>query len=159
MQRAAHAVAGLVEDGLQALASLRCAHHGAMVDRGPDTYATGVTRRPQPARTRTPITMAAMSATTLPDIVKALERRRRTAAETWNLGDEVVLIGAGVPVPVPGRGDRIYPFRAHSEYLYLTDRERPGGVLAFDPQTGWSDFVVPVSREETVWEGIDPDSV
>jgi hypothetical protein len=35
-----------------------------------------------------------------------------------------VLIGAGAPVPVPGRRDRTYPFRAHSEYLYLTDRER-----------------------------------
>ena len=47
--------------------------------------------------------------------------------------DTVVLIGAGTAVPVPGRGDRTYPFRAHSEYFYLTDRERPGGVLAFDP--------------------------
>lgn len=103
--------------------------------------------------------MAAMSATTVPDIVGALERRRRVAAEGWNLGEELVLIGAGAPVPVPGRGDRLYPFRAHSEYLYLTDRERPDGVLAFDPHAGWSDFVVPVSREETVWEGIDPAAV
>ena len=48
--------------------------------------------------------------------------------------------------PVPGRHDRMYPFRAHSEYLYLTDRERPGGVLAFDPGEGWVEFVSPVSR-------------
>ena len=34
-----------------------------------------------------------------------------------------------------------HPFRAHSEYLYLTDRERPGGVLAFDPGEGWVEFV------------------
>jgi Xaa-Pro aminopeptidase len=85
------------------------------------------------------------------EIDAQLDRRRRLAAERWDLGDGVVLVGAGVPVPVPGRADRMYPFRAHSEYLYLTDRERPGGVLAFDPHDGWADFVVPVSREERLW--------
>ena len=69
----------------------------------------------------------------------------------------MVLIGAGRQIPVPGRGDRAYPFRSHSEYLYLTDRERPGGVLAFDPQEGWVDFVVPVTREERLWEGAAAD--
>lgn len=80
-----------------------------------------------------------------------LERRRAALVEAWSLGEEVVLIGAGDPVPVPGRGDRTYPFRAHSEYFYLTDRERPGGVLAFDPGEGWIDFVTPVTREERLW--------
>ncbi len=63
------------------------------------------------------------------------------------------MIGAGEPVAVPGRGDRTYPFRAHSEYFYLTDRERPGGVLAYDSEEGWIDFVRPVTREELLWEG------
>jgi Xaa-Pro aminopeptidase len=87
---------------------------------------------------------------TLPD---QLARRRREAAAAWNLTDELVLIGAGEPIAVPGRGDPTYPFRSHSEYLYLTDRERPGGVLAFDPHDGWVDFVVPVSHAEMLWEG------
>ena len=78
-------------------------------------------------------------------------------AETWNLGDEVVVIGAGEPVPVPGRRDRTYPFRSHSEYLYLTDRERPGGVLAFDSTDGWFDFVTTVTRDERLWEGARSD--
>jgi Xaa-Pro aminopeptidase len=82
-----------------------------------------------------------------------LARRRAALVEAWDLSDEVVLIGAGSPVGMPGRGDRTYPFRAHLEYLYLTDRERPGGVLAFDPAEGWVDFVVPVTREERLWEG------
>jgi Xaa-Pro aminopeptidase len=86
-----------------------------------------------------------------------LERRRREAAEQWQLDDQVVLIGAGDRIPVPGRGDRTYPFRAHSEYLYLTDRERPCGVLAFDPHDGWVDFVVPVTRDERLWEGAAAD--
>jgi len=90
-------------------------------------------------------------------IAVQLERRRRAAAERWQLDDQVVLVGAGDRVGVPGRGDRTYPFRAHSEYLYLTDRERPGGVLAFDPQEGWIDFVVPVTRDERLWEGAAAD--
>ena len=44
----------------------------------------------------------------------------------------IVLISAGEQIGVPGRGDRTYPFHAHSEYYYLTDRNRPGGVLASD---------------------------
>jgi Xaa-Pro aminopeptidase len=86
-----------------------------------------------------------------------LEHRRRAAAEQWQLDDQVVLIGAGERIPVPGRGDRTYPFRAHSEYLYLTDCERPGGVLAFDPHEGWVDFVAPVTRDERLWEGAAAD--
>jgi Xaa-Pro aminopeptidase len=82
-----------------------------------------------------------------------LERRRRAVAEAWDLRDELVLVGAGTRIPVPGRADRTYPFRVHSEYLYLTDRERPGGVLAFDPLEGWVDFVAPVTRDERLWEG------
>src|SRR3712207_7529561 len=44
---------------------------------------------------------------------------RSLAAERWDIDEAIVLIGAGEPVPVPGRGDRTYPFRAHSEYFYL----------------------------------------
>ena len=89
----------------------------------------------------------------MPDI----ERRRAAAAAAWDVGDAVVLVAAGDEIPVPGRGDRTYPFRAHSEYLYLTDRERPGGVLAFDPGEGWIEFVVPVTAEELLWTGLEGD--
>jgi Xaa-Pro aminopeptidase len=92
------------------------------------------------------------------DIGAQIERRRRAVAERWNVGPEAVVIGAGEPIHIPGRADRTYPFRAHSEYFYLTDRERPGGVLAFDADGGWVDFVVPVSREELVWEGAPADA-
>lgn len=82
-----------------------------------------------------------------------LERRRAAAAEAWGLRDEVVLIGAGEPIHIPGRHDLTYPFRAHAEYFYLTDRERPAGVLAFDPLEGWFDFVAPVTEAERLWSG------
>jgi Xaa-Pro aminopeptidase len=107
--------------------------------------------------TETPAAARPDLATDAAAIAAELERRRRAAAERWELDDQVVLVGAGDRIPVPGRGDRTYPFRAHSEYLYLTDRERPGGVLAFDPHEGWVDFVVPVTREERLWEGAASD--
>jgi Xaa-Pro aminopeptidase len=87
-----------------------------------------------------------------------LERRRAAAAAAWNLDGGVVLVAAGDEIPVPGRGDRTYPFRAHSEYLYLTDRERPGGVLAYAPDQGWVEFVKPVTAEELLWTGLEGDS-
>jgi Xaa-Pro aminopeptidase len=89
-------------------------------------------------------------------VPEQLARRRRALAEQWNLSDEVVLVGAGAPIPMPGRADRTYPFRTHSEYFYLTDRERPHGVLAFDAQEGWVDFVSPVTPEELLWSGMPP---
>jgi Xaa-Pro aminopeptidase len=91
------------------------------------------------------------------DVTPHLERRRQAAADAWALDDGVVLVGAGREVPVPGRGDRTYPFRAHSEYLYLTDRERPGGVLAFAPDDGWVEFVEPVTADELLWSGLAGD--
>src|SRR5512133_2077671 len=102
-----------------------------------------------PTSTRAPLAPADTAAA----VASQLDRRRRLLAAAWDLRDEIVLVGAGERIPVPGRGDRTYPFRAHSEYLYLTDRERPGGVLAFDSHDGWVDFVTPVTRDERLWEG------
>ena len=80
------------------------------------------------------------------------------AAAAWSLDQGVVLVAAGEEIPVPGRGDRTYPFRAHPEYLYLADRERPGGVLAYAPGDGWVEFVVPVTAQELLWSGLEGDS-
>src|SRR5919197_4422633 len=92
---------------------------------------------------------------TVGEIRQQLDRRRRASAAAWNLTHEIVLIGAGEPLLVPGRDDRTYPFRSHSEYFYLTDRERPGGVLAFDPEEGWVEFVAPVTQKELLWSGTE----
>ncbi len=86
-----------------------------------------------------------------------LDRRRDAAAAAWNLSDGVVLVEAGHAVPIPGRGDPTYPFRAHSEYFWLTDRERPGGVVAYDPAQGWVEFVDPVTTQELLWTGLEGD--
>jgi Xaa-Pro aminopeptidase len=82
-----------------------------------------------------------------------LEQRRKRVADAWNLSDDVVLIGAGEPIGIPGGADQTYPFISHSDYFYLTDRETIGGVLAFDAKEGWVDFVPEVTEAERVWEG------
>ena len=82
-----------------------------------------------------------------------LQRRRAAVADAWHLEEQIVLIGAGDPIHRPGRDDTTYPFEAHSEYFYLTDRNRPGGVLAFDPQEGWIDFVAPITASDRLWSG------
>ena len=82
-----------------------------------------------------------------------LAARRDRVAAAWEFDDGIVLVGAGGPVSLPGYGDRVYPFRAHAEYFYLTDHERPGSVLAYDPREGWTEFVPEVTEEERVWMG------
>lgn len=82
-----------------------------------------------------------------------LEQRRERAASAWALTDEVVLVGAGEPVSIPGGQDQTFPFLAHTEYVWLADREVAGAVTAFDPKSGWVDFVPVVTEAERVWEG------
>ncbi len=82
-----------------------------------------------------------------------LVARRERAAAAWALRDEVVMIGAGSMISVPGGADQTYPFLAHAEYLWLAGHEVVDAVLAFDPREGWTDFVPPVTQAERVWEG------
>ncbi len=82
-----------------------------------------------------------------------LKDRRAKAAKAWGLTREIVLVGAGEPVFLPGHQDQTYPFRAHAEYFWLTDREKPGCVLAYDPREGWTDFVPAATDLQRVWEG------
>ena len=89
----------------------------------------------------------------VPTIERQLVRRRSAVADEWNLRDEIVLVGAGELIPRPGRDDLTYPFEAHSEYYYLSDRNRPGGVLAFDPAEGWVEFVAPRTPSDRLWSG------
>ena len=87
------------------------------------------------------------------EIERQLERRRAAVAAQWRDLDTIVLIGAGELIHRPGRDDSAYPFESHSEYFYLTDRNRPGGVLAFDPADGWIDFQTPITVDDRLWSG------
>ncbi len=66
-----------------------------------------------------------------------------------------MLVVAGDPIGIPGGQDQTYPFVAHPHYYWLSGCRRAGGVLAFDPDHGWSDFRNPISQGERVWEGAD----
>src|SRR5580765_570563 len=99
-------------------------------------------------------TTATKTSVRAPEALDALlEKRRERAAAAWALRDEVVLVGAGSPIGVPGGADLTFPFMAHTEYVWLTGHEVAGAVLAFDPRAGWTDFVPPVTQAERVWEG------
>ncbi|MDZ4829734.1 MAG: aminopeptidase P N-terminal domain-containing protein [Phycisphaerae bacterium] len=89
--------------------------------------------------------------------VPVITARRARAATAWRDLDGIVVVGAGQPISIPGGQDQTYPFRGHADYRWLTGRERPGGVVAFDPADGWVDFVAEVTESERVWEGIEPD--
>jgi len=89
--------------------------------------------------------------------LKHLAERRKRVAEAIGLRDEILLIGAGEPMPLPEGSDQTYPFCAHPEYYYLTGIDSPGGVLAFDPRQRsskrWVNFVPDVTEAEKTWEG------
>jgi Xaa-Pro aminopeptidase len=88
-----------------------------------------------------------------------LSARRTRLAAALPLDDAILLVGAGLPVPLPEGSDQSYPFRSHAEYYYLTGQECTGGVVAFDPRDrntrdgGWVSFVPEVTEGERVWEG------
>ncbi len=84
-----------------------------------------------------------------------LDVRRARAAAAWNLKDEIVLVAAGDLIGIPGGADQTFPFVAHAEYHWLTELDMPGGVVAFDPQEGWLDFVPQVTDRQRVWEGTE----
>src|SRR5437764_10454679 len=89
--------------------------------------------------------------------LKYFAERRGRVAEAIGLHDEILLIGAGEPIPLPGGSDQTYPFFAHPEYCYLSGIDSPGGVLAFDPRQRsskrWVSFVPDVTEAEKTWEG------
>ena len=86
-----------------------------------------------------------------------IAERRARVADALQLIDEILLVGAGEPVPLQDGTDQTYPFRAHSEYFYLTGVDSPGGVIAFDPKDSsrerWVSFVPDVTEAERTWEG------
>ncbi|MBL9186981.1 MAG: aminopeptidase P N-terminal domain-containing protein [Opitutaceae bacterium] len=89
-------------------------------------------------------------------MIPALDSRRARVAAALPLGDALLVITAGEPIPLPEGSDQHYPFRAHAEYYYLAGLECPGAVLAYDPRdgaAGWVSFVPVVTEGERVWEG------
>ncbi len=80
--------------------------------------------------------------------------RRQRVAPALELREELLLVYAGQPIPLPEDSDQTYPFSAHADYYYLTGLDCPGGVLAYDPrEDAWVSFVPEITEGERVWEG------
>jgi Xaa-Pro aminopeptidase len=86
--------------------------------------------------------------------------RRARIAPALGLTDEILIVGAGHPLPKPELSEQQLPFIAHQEYYYLAGlADAPGGILAYDPKLqnfsdgGWISFVPEVTELEKIWEG------
>jgi len=86
--------------------------------------------------------------------VQTVAERRAKAAQAWAFDKEIVLVGAGTPIGIPGGADQCFPYSPHPEYRWLTGGARPGSILAFDPQEGWTHFTPAVTEAERVWDGV-----
>ncbi|MBT3222424.1 MAG: aminopeptidase P family protein [Proteobacteria bacterium] len=82
-----------------------------------------------------------------------LNERRRRAAASLGPDTPLVVIAAGEPIQKPSGLDQVYPFVPFAEYYWLTGSQRPGGIITYDHQSGWTDFVRPASTDERLWEG------
>src|SRR5438876_66132 len=83
---------------------------------------------------------------------RCIAERRARVAGALELFDEIRVVGAGEPEPLPEATDQTYPSRAHSEYSCLTGVDSPGGVIAFHPKyrsrERWVSFVPDVTKAQ-----------
>src|SRR5262245_25570732 len=84
---------------------------------------------------------------------KTITDRQLRAAQALGPDAPLVLIAAGNPIQKPGGLDQTYPFLVHPEYYWISGSQRSGGVMAFEPGSGWTHFFRPVDAAERLWEG------
>ena len=89
------------------------------------------------------------------DTTALVTERRERAAARWDLDRGVVLVPAGLMLPIAGT-DQFHEYHAHPEHRYLAGVGQPGGVLAFDAGEGWTLFVPQPEAAERVWTGDGP---
>ncbi len=87
--------------------------------------------------------------------VAITERKRRTALalNTVLKEEDTIIVYSGTPIQKPGGHDQNYYFLPHPDYFWISGSRRPYGVSAYSKTDGWIDFVLPVTREERIWEG------
>ena len=88
-----------------------------------------------------------------PSIIAQRKQKTALALESLLGPEDLVLVMAGEPITKPGGLDQTYPFLPHPDYFWLTGSRRPFGISAFTRKEGWIDFVLPVTKEEKIWEG------
>lgn len=83
--------------------------------------------------------------------------RRERVATALGFTNEILVVTAGAPIPLPENTDQCYPFITHAEFAFLSDLEMPAALVAYDPKSPqgerWQDFTPLVTEAERVWEG------
>ncbi len=87
------------------------------------------------------------------DAIRARKQRTALSLNTVLKDEDTVLVYSGTPIQKPGGHDQTYPFLPHPDYFWITGSRRAYGVSAYTKTEGWIDFVLPVTREEKIWEG------
>ncbi len=90
---------------------------------------------------------------------KTISRRRERTETEWKSllkPDECVLVFCGEPITKPGGLDQSYAFMPHPSYYWLSGYRRNFGVTFFSKEIGWIDFILPVTKDESIWEGMEP---
>jgi len=85
-----------------------------------------------------------------------IHKRRLNLAIAWESylqENDCVILACGEPIQKPGGLDQVYPFLPHPSYFWLTGIRRPESVVMYSKKYGWIDFVKPVTKEESLWEG------
>ena len=89
------------------------------------------------------------------DTATLVAERRERAVGRWSLDRGVVLVPAGLMLPITGT-DQFHEYHAHPEHRYLAGGGQAGGVLAFDAGEGWTLFLPQPGAAERVWSGDGP---
>lgn len=84
------------------------------------------------------------------------KRRERLEPEWKQLltQNDCVLVFCGEPQTRPGGLDQTYPFIPHPSYYWLSGYRRYFGVVFYSKELGWKDFILPVTKDEMIWEGM-----
>ncbi len=90
---------------------------------------------------------------------KTIAQRRARLEPEWKpllAPHDCVLVFCGGPATKPGGLDQTYPFLPHPSYYWLSGYRRSHGVVFYSPEFGWKDFIQPVTKDERIWEGMEP---
>lgn len=87
---------------------------------------------------------------------KTIARRRERIESDWQKllnAEDCILVFSGEPLTKPGGLDQTYSFIPHPAYFWLSGYRRYFGVVFYSQELGWKDFILPVTKDESVWEG------
>lgn len=89
---------------------------------------------------------------------EAIQKRRiRSAAALDSLlpTSQALVVFSGEAITKPGGLDQTYPFLPHPLYFWLSGNRRHGSAVMYSKDTGWVEYILPVTLNEHLWEGAE----